>query len=236
MFAGFKSRWTTPRSCGLERVDELPGNRERIVERQCAALDAIREGLAGNQLEDEREGTVRVVDAVDRRDARMIERRQQFGLALEAGDPIGIAGENLRQDFDRHLAPQLRVARAIHLAHAAGAKGVDDFITADPRAGCQHGAVPRGDRPGEMANGSAGASRCIKTASRAPELYASSMPEVAASGEDHGQPLLVGGGDHLGVAHRPARLHDRGRPGASDGIEAVAKWKERVRCGDRFRE
>ena len=36
-----------------------------------------------------------------------------------------------------------------------------------------------------------------------------SMPEVAHAGEDHRQAVLVGGRDHLLVAHRAARLDDR---------------------------
>src|SRR3954463_9620864 len=126
---------------GLERIDELPGNRERIVERERAALDPFRERLALNQFEDEREHPARVVGAVDRGDVWMIERGQQFGFPLKPGDPAGVAGEHLRQDLDGDFAAKLRVARAIHLAHAAGADGVDDFVTADPCAGYQHGAL-----------------------------------------------------------------------------------------------
>ena len=39
-----------------------------------------------------------------------------------------------RQDFERDVAPQLRVARAIDLAHSAGADSAGDFIGAEPRA------------------------------------------------------------------------------------------------------
>ena len=46
-----------------------------------------------------------------------------FGFALEAGEPVGVGGERRRQDLDRDLALQLRVGRAIDLAHAAGADG-----------------------------------------------------------------------------------------------------------------
>ena len=45
--------------------------------------------------------------------------------------PLGIEREGGRQDLDRHIAPQLRIARAIHLAHPARAEQRDDSIDAD---------------------------------------------------------------------------------------------------------
>ena len=35
-----------------------------------------------------------------RRDVRMIERGEDFGFALEAGEPIGVARERVGQDLD----------------------------------------------------------------------------------------------------------------------------------------
>src|SRR6185503_17521629 len=73
------------------------------------------------------------LDAVDLRDVRMIQRRQQPRLALEPRKAIRIGRETGRQDLDRDVASQLRVARAIHFAHAAHAEQPDDFVDADPR-------------------------------------------------------------------------------------------------------
>ena len=53
----------------------------------------------------------------------MVQRREQFRLALKAGDAIGIAADGLGKDLEGDVALQLRIARAIHLAHAAGPKG-----------------------------------------------------------------------------------------------------------------
>ena len=47
-----------------------------------------------------------------------------------------IAGEG-RKHLDRDLALQLRVARAIDLAHATGAEWGQDFVRAEARAGCE---------------------------------------------------------------------------------------------------
>jgi hypothetical protein len=36
----------------------------------------------------------------------------------------------MRQNFDRHIAPKPRIARAIHLAHATGAEQREDLVRA----------------------------------------------------------------------------------------------------------
>jgi hypothetical protein len=45
----------------------------------------------------------------------VIQRCEQFGFAVEACEAIGILRELARQRLDRHVAAELRVARAIDL-------------------------------------------------------------------------------------------------------------------------
>ena len=52
----------------------------------------------------------------------MIERREQLCFALEARDAVGIGRESIRENFQRDVAIEPRIARAIHLAHAARAE------------------------------------------------------------------------------------------------------------------
>ena len=59
---------------------------------------------------------VRLFKAVDVRDVRMVQRREGLGFALESRDALGISGEQLRQDLDRDVAIEPRVARTIDLA------------------------------------------------------------------------------------------------------------------------
>ena len=65
----------------------------------------------------------------------MVQRGEDLRFALEAGEPIGIGREHVRQDLDRDIAPELRIARAIDLAHAAGPDQGGDFIRAEAGAG-----------------------------------------------------------------------------------------------------
>jgi hypothetical protein len=78
------------------------------------------------------------------RDVRMVQRREGLGFACEPDEPFGVARENVGQHFDRNVAIQRRVARPIHLPHAAGAEGRKDFIRTEARAGGKGQSACRG--------------------------------------------------------------------------------------------
>ena len=56
-----------------------------------------------------------------------------FGLALEARERGGVRREALGKDFDRDVAVELRVARAVDLSHASGAERPEHLVAADFR-------------------------------------------------------------------------------------------------------
>ncbi len=67
----------------------------------------------------------------------MIERSQHLRFSLEAREAFGIKREGLRQDLERDIAIELRVARAPDLPHAALANEGGDFVTGQARTGGQ---------------------------------------------------------------------------------------------------
>ena len=71
---------------------------------------------------------------VDRGDVRMIERREDLRFTGKARESLRVRSEELGQDFDCHVAIELGVARAIHLAHAAGAEDGEDCVGAETSA------------------------------------------------------------------------------------------------------
>ena len=84
------------------------------------------------------------VETVNRGDIGMVQRREQLRLALESRDAIRVGHKGVGEDLDRDVATELRVARAIDLAHAAGAEWRDDFIGPESRTGSkQHGVARR---------------------------------------------------------------------------------------------
>ena len=82
-------------------------------------FEKISECEALDELEDEGLGVAVVFQAVDGADVGMVERGQDLGLAFEPGQPVGVLRERLGQDLQRHITVELRIARAIHLSHAA---------------------------------------------------------------------------------------------------------------------
>ena len=64
----------------------------------------------------------------------MIQRGKGLRFTLEAREPIGVVCEGIGQDLDRDVSVQLRIARAIHLAHPAFADLGGHFVRAESSA------------------------------------------------------------------------------------------------------
>src|SRR5216117_1906326 len=73
-----------------------------------------------------------MADVVQRADVRMRQAGDRLRLPLEAKAQLRVAAELRRQYFHRHRAIEPRVARAVDLAHSAGADGRDDLVRPQP--------------------------------------------------------------------------------------------------------
>ena len=118
----------------FERFRDLAGDRQRLFDGQRTLEKTISERGALNKFQNERLDTVRFFDSMNRRDVRMIERRQLLCFAFEACAALRILREALEHDLAGDRALQFRVARAVDLAHAAGTETVGDLVRADSRA------------------------------------------------------------------------------------------------------
>ena len=72
----------------------------------------------------------------------MVQRREDSGFTLKPGQAFRIIGEEVREDFEGHIAPELRVLGPIHLPHAALADEGGDFIGAEAGARLERHGVP----------------------------------------------------------------------------------------------
>ncbi len=130
---------------GVERFSDLTGKAEHSTQRKSAPGSGrdqqIRNRSAVDELQHERARVWCLFDPVNGGNAGMVERRQHTGLAVEASQALGVAGERRRQDFDRHIAMQSRVSGPVDFAHAAPAQRLHDAIRADVSAGGQRHAV-----------------------------------------------------------------------------------------------
>jgi hypothetical protein len=107
--------------CVLETLGDLGADFPGVLKRH----RPLRR-IALNELHNE----ASFFDAVDRSDVKIIERRQNLRLALEAGEPFGIFSERRRQHLDRDIALELGIAGAIYLTHAAAADQRQDPVLA----------------------------------------------------------------------------------------------------------
>ena len=90
-----------------------------------------------DQLPDEGASLAALRDAVDLRDVRMIEGRQDLRLSLEPSEAIRVSGEGVWEDLQRDVPAELGVGGAIHLPHAPLADEDGDVVVAEAGADVQ---------------------------------------------------------------------------------------------------
>jgi hypothetical protein len=66
-------------------------------------------------------------------DVGVIERGGSTSFLLEAAKTVGVGGE-IRKDFNRDVAVEVRVAGAVDFAHASGSDEVENFVGAKARS------------------------------------------------------------------------------------------------------
>jgi hypothetical protein len=94
------------------------------------------------QFEHQRLHAVRLFEAVDRGDVRVVERGEHLRFPLEARQAIRVQREGLGQDFQRDVASELRIPRPVHLAHPARAEQVQNLVRAETCAGSESHVEP----------------------------------------------------------------------------------------------
>jgi hypothetical protein len=117
-----------------ETARNLDGMPHCLVRRQHAIADDGAERLALEELRQDERVPVVHAEVVHGDDVRVVQRRGGARFELEPPLPGGIARPFRRQHFDRDVAPKLRVARAVDVAHPSGPERADDLEATDPIA------------------------------------------------------------------------------------------------------
>ena len=112
----------------VEGVGDLPRDRERLVDGDATADDAIGQRLAVNELHHQRPGTGGFLEAIDMRDVRVIQRREHLCLALESGQAIRVGHQGVGQHLEGIVPLERQVACTPDLAHPAFAEDGDHFV------------------------------------------------------------------------------------------------------------
>ena len=118
---------------GSQAVRDLDGGPQQRLDRQRPGRQEVAQRAPFDQLHREVRDAVRLADIVDGDDVGVGQSGGGARFLLEAAARFGV-DEVGGQDLERHVAAQPRVARAVHLAHAADADRIDDFVRSETRA------------------------------------------------------------------------------------------------------
>ena len=105
--------------------------------RQRPGHEAIRQGLTRNELHDNEGRSIGVAQLVDAGNVGVAKRGQHAGFAAEPFE-IVLVEEMRMHEFQRNVALQSAVMRAIDRAHATLAERLEDFVRPQSTAG-DHG-------------------------------------------------------------------------------------------------
>jgi hypothetical protein len=86
-----------------------------------------------NQFHHESADAGGLLYAVKGGNARVVQCGENLRFTLEAGEPIAIVGERVREDLDRDIPIQSGVPGPIDLAHPSRAQGTDNLVRSEPR-------------------------------------------------------------------------------------------------------
>ena len=128
-------------------LGDLDADVERLLDRERAPRNPLRQRLAFQELHDEEQPAANAgrefTDVVERADVRMLELRDVARFAFESLAPRGIVSQRRRHHLDRHGAIEARIRGSIDLPHAALADQAKDFVGAEPCPGGQHWRIGR---------------------------------------------------------------------------------------------
>jgi len=85
----------------LERLGDLFRDGERLVNRDGAMREAVGQRQALDELHDQRGDAIRLLEAIDRRDVRMVQGGEDFGFPLKTSQPVTVPCDVGREDLQR---------------------------------------------------------------------------------------------------------------------------------------
>jgi hypothetical protein len=123
--------------CRCERLGNLPGDRQHFADRNRHSRDSLCQILAFDKFHHEGTNSAGLFESVDLRDIGMVERSERLCLTREPRQSIGVARKGVREDLQRNVAIELRVAGAVDLPHATFADQRGDLVEAETSASGQ---------------------------------------------------------------------------------------------------
>ena len=159
-------------------------------------------------------------------------RRPRWASRSKRARAVVVRGEPARQDLDRHVAVERGVARAVDLAHAAGAERRDDLVLAESCAGCHQRlrSESRATASGSTLRATSGRSRVPRARWDSPMAPARGVPITSYTPRRvPGARVIRSANYSRAVEYRvPSPIHDRRRSIGSAGEVRVPGRTTRV--------
>ncbi len=131
--AGFQVSMDDARGVrGRQRITDVDGVPEREPHRDRTRGHHVSKRAASHEFHDDGRVPIALDQVVNSGDVWVVERRQRLCLTLEARAKLRVIEQVGQEEFDRDVAPEPRVARAIHVAHPTGTKRGNDFVGSEP--------------------------------------------------------------------------------------------------------
>ncbi len=116
---------------GIESIGNLDSHVQQLFQLERPALDLVFESRALQILHGDESLPVLLADVVDGADVGMVQGRSRLGLALEAGQRLGVLGDVIRQELEGDKAMQPGVFGLVDDAHAATADLLNNAVVRD---------------------------------------------------------------------------------------------------------
>jgi hypothetical protein len=113
---------------GVERVGNLNRECEQVFGINGAPVDEVLERLAIEKFHGDEGLAILLADVVNRANVGMVQRGGGLGFALESREGLRVAGDVLRQKFQRNEALEARVFGLVNDTHTSAAKLFDDAV------------------------------------------------------------------------------------------------------------
>ncbi len=128
---------------GFESFGNLAADFQCFFDGKRSLVQPFSERLTFDQLQNQEAFAIGFLQTIDGGDVGMIERCEQLGFTLETGQPLGISGEDVRQNLDGDLSVQVCVFGPVDFAHASCAEFIHNAIV---RERCADHRMPFSDR------------------------------------------------------------------------------------------
>ena len=112
-------------------LGDLAGDLGRPLGRERPRPEPLRQVLSLQELGHRVGDSLVRPRIVNRENVRMVQGRDGMRLRVEALEAFAVVDRRVRQHFQRHLAPQPGVPRAVDVSHAAVPERRDDLVRTD---------------------------------------------------------------------------------------------------------